>query len=64
MAENKIGRAALIVEIDGVPRQVCIPKDRMPVLLRLASGLCDSGNLTVSQPCSGIKFLNEEEIAP
>ncbi len=53
MAE--IGRVAIVVELDGEPKFVALPPDRMRMLIQLAESLSDTGRLPVVK-ADGFRF--------
>ena len=56
MTKGTVTRASLAAEIDGKIYFVALPQDRMQLLLKLAQGLFDGGELVVIPAPADYKF--------
>ena len=56
MSKGTVTRASLAAEIDGQIYFVALPQDRLVMLMQLAQGLFDGGELVVVPAPSDYKF--------
>lgn len=56
---GEIGRVVIYAEIDGEVKQVILSQDRMQLLIQMAAGLSDDGQLRVI-PAPGMAFIEQK----
>jgi hypothetical protein len=57
--KGEIGRVVIYAEIDGEVKQVILPQERMLLLMQMAAGLSDDGELRVIE-APGMVFVEQK----
>lgn len=58
----KIGRISMLVEVDGEPCAIVLPRERMLMLVNLAASLSDNGKLPVQKLGDEYQFEDVEAL--
>jgi hypothetical protein len=55
--DKHISNISLTLEVDGIPKIVMLPQDKLMLLVKLAASLSEDGKLPVRKAPEGFKFV-------